>query len=125
MVKELLVIGVGGALGSILRYGTGQLVSKYFQGKFPLATASINLLGCFLIGLLIAYFLKHDNTQTWKLFLITGFCGGFTTFSTFAAENIALIQQQQYATALSYIGMSVFFGLLAVWAGLIFFRVLS
>lgn len=125
MVKEILLVGIGGALGSILRYGTGQLIHKNFPGKFPLATLCINVIGCLLIGILMAYFLKHQTEQAWKLFFVTGFCGGYTTFSAFAAENIALIQHGQLTSALLYIGLSVVFGLLAVCGGILIFRHLS
>lgn len=125
MIKEILYVGVGGALGSVLRYASGLVVSRYFSGKFPLATLGVNIVGCLLIGILMAYFIKHQASPGWKLFLVTGFCGGYTTFSAFAAENIALIQQQQLVSALLYIGLSVVLGLLAVWGGIQIFRYLA
>ena len=125
MLKEILYVGVGGALGSVLRYASGLLISKHFPGKFPLATLGVNIIGCLLIGVLMAYFIKHETSQGWKLFLITGFCGGYTTFSAFAAENITLIQQHQSVSALLYIGLSVVLGLFAVWGGIQIFRYLA
>lgn len=125
MVKEILFVGAGGALGSVLRYGTGQLIDTYFPGRFPLATLGINILGCFIIGVLMAYFLEQQQAHHARLFLITGFCGGYTTFSAFAAENLDLIQQGQLISAMFYIFLSVIVGIAAVWAGLFAFRLMG
>lgn len=110
-------MGLGGALGSMLRYATSLLTAKYYANTFPLATFITNILGCLCIGLLIGYFSKNGN-QSLPFLLITGFCGGYTTFSTFAAENIVLWQNQNYLTLLSYTLASVFVGFLAVGLGL-------
>lgn len=119
MIKEVFIIGIGGAIGSILRYTTGQYIAKQFPHAIPTGTLLVNVIGCLLIGFLIGFFDKQQliNMQ-WKLLLITGFCGGFTTFSTFAAENYNLLTNNQIPQALFYIGLSVILGLLAVWAGL-------
>ncbi|ESU25095.1 crcB protein [Flavobacterium enshiense DK69] len=78
-----------------------------------------NILGCFLIGLFLGLLEKHDVAHpNLKFFLITGFCGGYTTFSTFSSENISLFQANQYGTAFLYIGLSVVVGLTATWGGL-------
>ena len=118
MIKQLLLVGFGGAIGSILRYLTSVLMAKYDVGSFPLATFITNVLGCFAIGLLIGYFSNADTDQNLKLLFITGFCGGYTTFSTFAAENIALLQSNNYITLMVYTLASVIVGLLAVGLGL-------
>jgi len=81
-----------------------------------MGTFVVNMLGCFLIGVLTSYFIKVDNYL--KFLLITGFCGGFTTFSTFSAENYSLWQEGNFGLLISYIGLSVFVGLLAVYLGL-------
>ena len=88
-MRNLFYIFIGGGLGSVMRF----LVSNYNQKfwniyTFPMGTFAVNIVGCFLIGIISAYFLKADNYL--KFLLITGFCGGFTTFSTFSAENISL-----------------------------------
>lgn len=121
MIKQFALVGLGGALGSMLRYATSLLTAKYYANTFPLATFVTNVLGCFLIGLLMGYFGKNSNQQLQLLF-ITGFCGGYTTFSTFAAENIALWQNQNYFSLICYVAASVIVGCFAVWLGLILIK---
>lgn len=119
MMKQTLLVGLGGGLGSILRYLTSILTAKYYANSFPLATFAVNIIGCFLIGLLIGLLGQNiQANQNLKLLFITGFCGGYTTFSAFASENITLMQNNNYGTAILYIGISVLTGLLAVWFGL-------
>ncbi len=123
MIKEAFIIGAGGAVGSVLRYYSGQFISKNYPGQIPLGTLIVNLLGCLLIGILLGYFAKNQGlSNEWKLLLVTGFCGGYTTFSTFAAENITLIQNQQVSQAILYIGLSVLLGLAAVCFGIMISR---
>lgn len=117
MIKQFLLVGLGGALGSMLRYATSLITAKYYSNAFPLATFITNVLGCLLIGVLIGYFSKNGN-QSLQFLLITGFCGGYTTFSTFAAENVALWQSQNYLTLIIYTLASVLLGCLAVAVGL-------
>ena len=118
MIKQLLLVGLGGGIGSIFRYLTSLLTAKYYANSFPLATFITNVLGCFVIGLLIGYFSNSNTDNSLKLLLITGFCGGYTTFSTFAAENITLLQNQNYVTLIAYTLASVLVGFLAVGLGL-------
>lgn len=119
MLKSILIVGFGGGIGSIFRYLTSLYVVKHFPTKFPLATFTANILGCFIIGLLFGYFEKNNLVNSdMKLLFVTGFCGGFTTFSTFGYENISLFQSNNSLLAFAYIGASLIFGLLAVWFGL-------
>lgn len=122
-MKTLIFVGIGGAIGSILRYLTGIYFQKMDTGNFPLATFIANAIGCLLIGLFMGYLTKNNLVDSQlKWFLVTGFCGGFTTFSTFGFENIQLLQQQQYLLALTYTLVSVFVGITAVFLGLWFTR---
>lgn len=119
MLKTILYIAIGGAIGSVLRYLTSVLVSKFWTHHFPLATFLANCIGCLLIGLFMGYLTKNQITDSsLKWFLITGFCGGYTTFSAFGFENISLFQQQNSIVAFTYIGLSIISGLFAVWLGL-------
>jgi len=119
MTRTILLIGIGGALGSILRYLTSVVVSKYFQSAFPWATFTANILGCLIIGIILGLFEKQQITNPdLKFFLITGFCGGYTTFSAFAAENVNLFQSGNSLMAFAYIAVSVVVSLFAVWVGL-------
>jgi CrcB protein len=119
MLKTIIYIAIGGAIGSVLRFLTTIMVSKFWSNNFPLATFIANILGCFLIGLFIGILAKNQLTDSnLKWFLVTGFCGGFTTFSAFGIENINLFQSNNTILAFGYIALSIILGLFAVWFGL-------
>lgn len=116
MMKQLLFIFFGGGVGSILRFLLSQATQKWWTiQSFPMGTFIVNMLGCFGIGLFSAYFLK--NPSDLKFLLIAGFCGGFTTFSTFSLEGLQLFQQQQYGTLICYFLLSLFLGLFLTYIG--------
>jgi fluoride exporter len=118
-MRTILLIALGGGLGSVFRYLTAQFINRYSQLYFPYATFVTNILGCFLIGLFLGLLEKNNITNPdLKFFLVTGFCGGYTTFSTFSNENVSLLQANQMGTAFLYIGLSVIVGLVATWGGL-------
>lgn len=118
MTKTVLLVALGGAIGSVFRYLTTVFVNKYYASVFPLATFITNIAGCFLIGIFIGLLHKYNlSNSALKWLLITGFCGGYTTFSAFSLENITLLQSSNTGTALFYIGASVITALFAVWAG--------
>ena len=120
MFRTLLLIALGGGIGSILRYLTAIVINKYYTTIFPLATLVVNILGCLLIGIIMGLLEKNQVTDSaMKWLFVTGFCGGFTTFSTFGYENIALLQNQQSGLAFLYIAASIIIGLFAVWLGLL------
>lgn len=119
MLKTILYIAIGGAVGSILRFLTTLLVSKYWSDNFPLATFIVNIIGCFCIGLFVGYLTKNQlEDSNLKWFLVTGVCGGFTTFSAFGMENYNLFQNNNSLLAFGYIALSIIIGLFAVWFGL-------
>ena len=118
-MKQLLLIGLGGFIGSIARYLVSKLNISWQFYNIPMGTLAVNILGSLLIGF-ISGLLIHSITssENLKLFFITGICGGFTTFSAFTFENMQLIQSGHNTTAVIYISISVVFGILAVIGGL-------
>ena len=109
-----LVVGIGGAIGTVCRYLLSLLPLKP-QNGFPLITLGINVLGAFYIGLIVALAGENENIDSYLLLLLkVGFCGGFTTFSTFSLESAYLLQNGSYITAISYIILSVILCVFAV-----------
>lgn len=119
MLKTLLIVGLGGGIGSVFRYLTSVWTQKLVQSAFPWATFIVNVLGCLIIGILVGFFTKQQiENLDLKLLFVTGFCGGFTTFSAFALENMKLFQTENSLLALLYIALSVILGVFAVWTGM-------
>jgi CrcB protein len=125
MIRTLLLIGTGGFIGSILRFLASRFFQNNIQSTFPLGTFFVNISGCFLIGLI--YGLSEKSTlftPGWKMFLTVGFCGGFTTFSTFANENLSLIRNGDFFHFIIYTGLSVFLGIMATFFGVLLTKIL-
>ncbi len=117
-LKNILLVLVGSAAGGSARYITSLIIQSKNTTQFPIGTFMINLIGCFTIGMVYAFAARNATTGSdIKLLLATGFCGGFTTFSAFAFENLALFKSGLHLTALIYIILSVILGILAVVLG--------
>ncbi len=118
MIKTLILIGTGGFLGSISRFLASRLVQNSFPSSFPYGTFLVNILGCFLIGLIYGVSEKGALLNPgWKMFLAVGFCGGFTTFSTFANENLLMLRDGDFFHFSIYTGLSIFLGITATFIG--------
>ncbi len=111
------MVFIGGGLGSLCRYGIARYMGTY-QGAFPLATFIANVISCIVLGMLVAYTLKNDSEQYIKLLLITGFCGGFSTFSTFSYETFSLFQSGDYTNAFANIFLSLLLCLFCIFLGI-------
>jgi len=116
-MQQFFIVGIGSFLGGGLRY----LISVFFNQKinpdFPYATLAVNLLGCLLIGVFYSLFEKSIINNDWKLFLTTGLCGGFTTFSAFSIESLQLFKQGNLVAMLMYIIISIVLGIALTYAG--------
>lgn len=119
-MKQLLLVGVGGGLGAILRYKLGGLVMHQFaNARFPYGTFTVNVVGCLLIGLVAGLIERHHGVAgDTRLLVITGFLGGFTTFSAFGLETVYLVRRGLMPLALANVLGSVVLGILAVGLGL-------
>lgn len=113
MMNNVLLVALGGAFGAVARY----LLSGANVGSWPWGTFAVNVLGSLLIGLLVGMASKGVLSPEMKLLLVTGFCGGFTTFSTFANESLGMMKAGDVLLAALYVGASVAVGIVAVWIG--------
>lgn len=122
-MKLVFIIGLGGGVGSMLRYLAQVFVSRHFPVAFPWGTFLVNCSGCFLIGVLYALSAKYAwMTVEWRMLLITGLCGGYTTFSSYSYESISLFKQGAYSYFFLYTLLSVVLGLLATVGGAAIFK---
>jgi len=119
ILKNILLVALGGMLGSVLRYLASLLIT---HNSFPAATFTVNVCGCFAIGLIMGLAGHTEGFGEWRLFLATGVCGGFTTFSAFSWESINLMQQGRYGAFAVYAGGSFILGLGATLAGYLITR---
>ena len=125
MIKNIVMVALGGSAGSILRYLCQRWVYQFYPHPFPWGTLLVNIAGCFLIGVFYSIAEKSSLlTSEWRLLLTTGFCGGFTTFSAFAFENLTLFRSGDISYFLLYILASVVMGIAAVLGGITLIKLL-
>jgi CrcB protein len=123
MDRSILFVGIGGFLGSVARYLVSIAVAANFNSSFPLATLIVNVAGCLLIGILYGLTDRGQlMSPEMRIFLTTGFCGGFTTFSTFSYESIALAQGGEFLYLAINVALSVVLGFAATYAGIVLVR---
>ncbi|MEI6174125.1 MAG: fluoride efflux transporter CrcB [Bacteroidota bacterium] len=122
-MKMIFTIGLGSFLGGISRY----LITVFIQNRvftsFPFGTLSVNVAGCFLIGIVFGLADRGNLTQEWRLFLATGILGGFTTFSAFSNETVGMLRDGQFGYASAYVAGSVILGLLATFIGIMITKI--
>jgi len=113
-LKNYILVAVGGAVGSVLRYMFSMLIK---HDAFPFATFSVNIIGSFLIGIIMGMVTIHHGFGEWRLFVATGICGGFTTFSSFSWECINMLHQERYLAFTYYLSGSLLLGMAATLIG--------
>ena len=117
MIRMILMVGTGGFLGTVSRFLTTRFFTTYFPSSFPFGTFVVNVLGCFIIGLIYGISEKGNFISSeWRMFLTVGFCGGFTTFSTFSLETINLFIDSQFLMGTLNIAANLLFCLAGVLA---------
>ena len=114
---NFLLVAIGGAVGSVLRYGLSVFISERIVSQFPWGTFTVNLSGSLIIGIIGGFSHSHSLSSEAKLLLFAGLLGGFTTFSSLALEGITLIRNERFLTAALYITLTNLFGLLLAWTG--------
>ena len=124
MLKEIIVVFIGGGIGSILRFLFNK-IEIVSENNFPYSTFIYNFLGCFILGLVLGYFIKSENPNSVMfVFLTVGLCGGFTTFSSFSYENLQLLQNGEILTFLIYLLGSLMVGIISVYVVMLIFKTL-
>ncbi|GAB4451702.1 MAG: fluoride efflux transporter CrcB [Bacteroidia bacterium] len=118
MIKNLILVGTGGFIGSVARYYLSLIVTKIFPLTFPVGTFTVNILGSFLIGLIYETTEQYPPLVGARLFLATGFCGGFTTFSALSLESLSLLEKNEYLLFIGYVLSSIIIGIISVVLGI-------
>lgn len=123
-MQAFLLVGIGGAIGAMARYGTGVLVGQLWRDPFPLATLLINVAGSLAMGLLVGWFARvlPPSQEEIRLLVAVGILGGFTTFSAFSLDTIALLERGDVLQAGVYVLLSVIASIAALWIGLVLMR---
>ena len=118
MLKSLLIAGLGGFIGTALRFAVGRYIQVYHDTVFPWGTFAVNILGSLVIGILFGLSEKGDFiSPEWRVFLTVGLCGGFTTFSSLSLDAFILMQDKEWLRFFAYTSLSFTLGLFAVYLG--------
>ncbi|HSN09368.1 MAG TPA: fluoride efflux transporter CrcB [Hanamia sp.] len=117
-MKIILAVGIGSFIGGIFRYLISIFIQNRFLSTFPYGTLCVNILGCFLIGVIYGLSDRGNVSPVWRLFLATGIMGGFTTFSSFSNETVSMLRDAEYVPAFSYVAYSIILGLAATFGGI-------
>ncbi|MCO5237085.1 MAG: fluoride efflux transporter CrcB [Chitinophagaceae bacterium] len=126
MYRSLLFIGIGSFIGGICRYLLQQLIQNNYPSSVPFGTLIVNITGCFAIGLVYELAARGNLLSSeMRLFLATGLCGGYTTFSSFAYENVSMVLDGEFYYSMLYLVLSVVVGFGAVHAGILFIKLIS
>jgi CrcB protein len=125
MLQTILLVGSGGFIGSVMRYMVQYYMEKSLTSTFPWGTIIANIAGSFIIGIVFALAEKGNLMNAeWRIFLAVGICGGFTTFSSFAYNNLTMLNERAWGSLLLNIGGNLFLGILAVYLGIILIRLI-
>ena len=120
MIRIILLVGSGGFLGTVARYLANEGMKKITSANFPFGTLVVNILGCLIIGIIYGFIEKGKLLEPeLRLFLTTGICGGFTTFSAFSVENILMLRNGEFLSVFAYLALSIFLGFAATYLGMI------
>jgi len=120
MIRIILIVGSGGFIGTIARYLSNELMRKLTSSNFPFGTLLINILGCLIIGLIYGFIEKGKLLEPdLRLFLTTGICGGFTTFSAFSIETIIMLRNGEFIYVFAYLTLSILLGFTATYLGMV------
>ena len=117
-MKIVLLVGFGSFIGGMSRYLVTLFVQNKILSTFPYGTLAVNIIGCFLIGVIYGLSERGNMNPEWRLFLATGIMGGFTTFSSFSNETVSMLHDAEYLPAFSYVAFSVIVGLAATFGGI-------
>jgi len=125
MLKTAFMVGIGGGIGSICRYLIQLLMEKISHGTFPWGTFAANITGCLIIGIIYAFSDRGGNlSPEWRIFFTVGLCGGFTTFSSFAYNNLTMLSENNFLHLFGNIFLNLFFGIFAVYAGIVLIKLI-
>ncbi len=124
-MKAILLVAIGGAIGSVMRYSVAVMLKYIYANEFPWHTFTVNIVGCFFIGLIFSWSLQSISFENIRLFLMIGILGGFTTYSSFGLETFDLLKQGKIVIALAYMIATNILGLIAVYFGYSFHKLLN